>query len=412
MPVVNGPFGAWYEAKMCYPVGARWSSPPSIGGDLWSDPVSVAVSSLKIKQGVDITPVTDVAYGTADAHLWDIGETMWEIEATILLATPLNTIAIPSEPMFANLPNGGTVPGIWTSTQSVLSNAFISRCLTLLLASPGSLMTNHWSAYEDFMVKKVQIDITENSAEMKVNIVCTTDPREKFYLTGSSATSEAAWRLIKPYDLWIPTASNAPTTAVNYIGGPLRFEQLAITDIPDRFEYPTNDDWITGPGDGHVSYVREWHLTVEGKIKTFTSVGQPTSRPFLALEQVTCDGSISYIPLKRTASGAETFDGKMPSGWMVDTQSLDGIARHGGRFYITGSPEYSHPKAALYTGIWQRTGDWGTSRIAIVDGTIPDTPLGPILVASYDLTSSGEANAINVEYKTNVGYDNVKYPIV
>jgi hypothetical protein len=430
MPILNAAFSTWDEARICIPTPPDLTSPNPVPiWDFNSNLQSVLVSDFSVKQVSTMSVAPDVAKGSVYGSLWDIGDTMWEVSFTTPMLVSQDADDITDDASFpwcASLPVSS--PADADGQVSTMLWNFINTCTRPnypAMAFPTDFFRSHWGTDGSFdgVVRNVTINVTEGDASMSVSIISTVDPRSFFHVMSNANIADMtyAWRTIKPWDLEAPGVDGISPYAC--IGCPMNYQQTSVPvagggqggDVPTRLYNPSDDEWGTaddGMGGG-MGLLREWSLRVDTDVQNFRSVGTGTSRPFLAIRSVRCEGSISYIPLVRTTDANQNDvirftpdlpEGSFlsPSGWMVDAQALDGVERYGGQLYVSGQPPYSGTNQdPLWPGLMARRGT--------PDGAfwlVDPKGLGPIMVAEAGLTSKGgSTNAIKVNFKTSVGVE-------
>ena len=429
MPIANSAFSNWMQSMLCVPVavgdGTIWISDSTYA----YNPTSVITADFRIERRVDMSNDTSVRKGQPWAHVWNVGDAIWQIDFT--------------SPFLIYLPDAdGDISSTPKSGLQIVDE-FIKQWVRVLPTkdNTGAYMgplfdqttrNNFQDLWEqvDALIKSVKITIDEDQATLTVSIWCTMDPRPYFYQTGSANLEIWGARVCKPYDLKIPVMGMYAGATKNCIGGPMVIDEGVAGTPPSRPDvtgvsyprrtanYDSTTEIGTGSGiSGHVSLVRKFELELEADMETFQSIGMPSSRPLLGVKNLTCHGSIEYTPLvNRTVLDENTGEDLgeyitvmeyLPEGWIPDMQSLEYV-RGGGQLYVAGHPPYTD--GGGYDPLWVglvldgvSTGVGGETQstpIPLFDGDL----LGPVMVASYSSSTLGGAPlGIKVDFQTNVG---------
>lgn len=372
MPIINAVSSTWLTGKVYLPQSAVAMNVPFI--------------SFSSKQISDRNTLTDIPYGFPYEKIFNVGNTYWQTDFTCPMLV-LEAYQTPSAPFY------NFYQCIYEFVSEIISAAGFKSGA----AFTANSLKNKWdfdgtetivNANSDYVIQKISIDITDSESSFTVSIISTIDIRPYFNIyrkvndqTDTPFLNNIVYRTVSPYDIIIPS---------DCIGAPFYFQQSSVHQWPQQ---------LYG-GSAYTSLLRELHLSIDSNVIQVPTIGMPTSRAFLGVNSIKCTGNIKYIPLYYSGSTVNFQPigaGFAPAGFSVDMAAIDYITnsqRHGGKLQV--SLDMINP---MYVGAYIKN----VNRY-IIDGKNSNTPLGPVSISNWGLSSSGgQINTIDCQFFTSIG---------
>lgn len=429
MPVVNAMVGVQDEARISVPDSILPDSRGVNRRVQWADARRFIVTRFSSKEiatvGFDETTIK----GSPVGSMLTFGDSVWQIDLEIpflvwdpnyFSAEGISIFEYGNAPHWANMPvqlKSTSTPAYYADAVFRFFKAATSFMLGSEIANRG-LWDEHWnnitpaSPEIDVIVQRVGINVSEDRAILSVSLLSTTDPRSRFELVQEQMTvSPGPTRVAKPWDFEIPMN-------VDTLGSPLTVYSGGWNSTPIREQYSALP--------GSFSLVSSWSINVECQVTRFRSVGTPSARPMLGVSSQKCEGQLRYLPLYRTSMNGKEYGSivgpldhdRLPTGWRVDSQSMEYIQRFGGQLFVSGHPDYQtdgvrpvFPEMNLRYGV--QTTNYDPNDPSVIVGytytpmnykVVSRDMVGPIVVATAGVEASGDAmNVVSIDYKTILG---------